>query len=104
MATYVNEQLPFTVMATPYMYALTLFPPYLCSTHVGSGVLLWKLPRAAADRPIGTVDRVWVPTKYTKPLSTTARRRTRPLPPRSGPRGGRRRRRVPTPHGEVETL
>ena len=39
-------------------------------------------PRAAADRPSGTVDRVWVPTKYTKPLSPTARRRTRPLPPR----------------------
>ena len=49
-------------------------------------------PRAVTDRSSGTVDQVWVPTKYTKPLSTTARRRTRPLPPQSGPGGGRRRR------------
>ena len=36
-------------------------------------------PRLAADRTRGTVGRVWSRTKYTKPLSPTARHHTRTL-------------------------
>ena len=52
---------------------LSPFPPlHLDGIRIRATVA--SAPRAAADRPRGTVDRVWVPTKYTKPLSPTARR------------------------------